>query len=147
MACATGWKRTALVDAESVTTRLDRLTPLLEEMEAIRSAGENAYTNEFRSRLAAEHAIQLAVQICIDVGAHLIAELGLETPSDYRGVFAGLRPAGLDAQLATRLTDAAGMRNILVHGDLDVDDEVVWAALDRLDDLGAFAAFAQGQIG
>jgi hypothetical protein len=82
-----------LVDAESIATRLDRLTPLLEELEKIRAAGHDAYTAEFRSRLAADHAIQLAIQICIDVGAHLIAELGLEVPSEYRGVFENLRKA------------------------------------------------------
>jgi len=116
-------------------------------MEAIRAAGRDAYMADFRTRLAADHAIQLAVQICIDVGAHLIAELGLEPPSDYRDVFESLRGDGLDPELAGRLAEAAGMRNILVHGYLEVDDEVVWGALDRLDDLRHFAAFAQGKLG
>ena len=136
-----------MVDAESVATRLDRLTPLLEELEEIRAAGHDAYMADFRSRLAADHAVQLAVQICIDVGAHLIAELGLEVPSGYRGIFESLRSAGLDPQLTERLADAAGMRNILVHGYLEVDDEAVWGALDHLDDLRQFAAFTQRQIG
>lgn len=135
-----------MVDAESIATRLDRLTPLLEELEEIRAAGRDAYMAEFRSRLAADHAIQLSIQICIDVGAHLIAELGLEAPSDYRGIFKSLRPAGLDAELAQRLADAAGMRNVLVHDYLEVDDEAVWGALGRLDDLRQFAAFAQRQL-
>lgn len=132
-----------MVDSESIAARLDRLTPLLTEMEEIRAAGHEAYVAEFRSRLAASHAMQLAVQICIDVGAHLIAELGLETPSDYRGVFGSLRKAGLDPQLADRLGNAAGMRNILVHDYLEVDDDAVWDALGRLDDLRQFAAFSQ----
>ncbi len=135
-----------MVDAESIAARLDRLTPLLGELEGIRAAGHDAYTAEFRSRLAADHAIQLAIQICIDIGAHLIAELGLETPSEYRGVFENLRKAGLDPQLAERLADAAGMRNVLVHAYLEVDDEAVWDALDRLDELRRFAAFAQQQL-
>jgi uncharacterized protein YutE (UPF0331/DUF86 family) len=136
-----------LVDAESIATRLDRLTPLLAELEEIRAGGHDAYMAEFRSRLAADHAIQLAIQICIDVGAHLIAELGLEAPSDYRGVFESLREAGLDPQLADRLATAAGMRNILVHDYLEVDDDAVWEALGRLDDLRQFAAFSQQQLG
>jgi uncharacterized protein YutE (UPF0331/DUF86 family) len=136
-----------LVDAESVATRLDRLTPLLEELEQIRAGGHDAYMADFRSRLAADHAIQLAIQICIDVGAHLTAELGLETPSDYRGVFEGLRKEALDPQLAGRLAAAAGMRNILVYDYLEVDDGAIWDALGRLDDLRQFAAFAQRLIG
>jgi uncharacterized protein YutE (UPF0331/DUF86 family) len=135
-----------LVDAESVSSRLDRLSQLLEEMEEIRAAGHDAYESDFRSRLAAAHAIQLAVQVCIDIGAHLIAEQGLKAPSDYRGIFESLRAISLGPQLAKRLGEAAGMRNILVHGYLEVDDDAIWSALDRLDDLRQFAAFAQSQL-
>jgi uncharacterized protein YutE (UPF0331/DUF86 family) len=132
-----------LVDVESVRSRLGRLDELLGELDAIRAGGHDAYMAESRTRLAAEHALQLAIQSCIDIGAHLISELGLQAPSDYRGVFASLSSAGLDAQLAERLAQAAGMRNILVHGYLDIDDEAVWDALARLDDLRGFAAAAQ----
>lgn len=132
-----------MVDADSLTSRLQRLDELLCELDAIRAGGRDTYMAELRTRLAAEHALQLAIQSCIDVGAHLVAELGLKAPDDYRGVFASLRAAGLDGQLAERLAAAAGMRNILVHGYLDVDDELVWDALARLDDLRSFAAAAR----
>jgi uncharacterized protein YutE (UPF0331/DUF86 family) len=135
-----------LVDAESIAARLDRLGSLLAEMEEIRAAGRDDYMADFRSRLAADHAIQVSIQICIDIGAHLIGELGFKAPSDYKGVFDSLRPAGLDAGLAERLAKAAGMRNILVHGYLELDDAAVWDALGRLDDLRQFAAFAQRRI-
>lgn len=144
MACDTGSRRVALVDPEGISARIERLGPLLEELEQIGDGGRDAYMASFRTRLAAAHAIQLAVQICIDVGAHLIAEEGLPAPADYRGVFESLRGADLDGDLAARLGDAAGMRNILVHDYLE-DDEI-WEALGRLEDLREFAAFAQGQI-
>jgi uncharacterized protein YutE (UPF0331/DUF86 family) len=129
-----------LVDVESVRSRLDHLGDLLEELDAIRVGGHDAYAAERRTRLAAQHALQVAIQDCIDISAHLISELGLEAPNDYRGVFENLCPAGLDSQLAERLASAAGMRNILVHGYLDVDDEAVWSALGELEDLRRFAS-------
>lgn len=135
-----------MVDPESIEDRLARLAALLEELARIEAAGHDAYVADFRSRLAAQHAIQVAIQACIDIGAHLIAEQGLQMPADYRGVFAALSKAGLDVELADRLGDAAGMRNILVHGYLEVDDEAVWGALAHLDDLRQFAAFAQRQL-
>lgn len=137
----------ALVDPASIEERLERLSELLDQGEQIRAAGREEYAADFRTRLAAQHAIQLAIQICIDIAAHLIAELGPKMPADYRGVFEVLRPEGLDDELAQRLASAAGMRNVLVHGYLEVDDKVVWNALDRLDDLRQFAAFAQSQVG
>jgi uncharacterized protein YutE (UPF0331/DUF86 family) len=135
-----------LVDPESIEERLERLTELLEQSERIRAAGHDAYATDFRSRLAAQHAIQLSIQICIDIAAHLIAELGPKMPADYRGIFEALRPEGLEDDLAERLASAAGMRNVLVHGYLEVDDEIVWEAFDHLDDLRQFAAFAQSKL-
>jgi uncharacterized protein YutE (UPF0331/DUF86 family) len=136
----------ALVDPASIEERLERLSELLDQSEQIRAAGREEYAADFRTRLAAQHAIQLAIQICIDIAAHLIAELGPKMPADYRGVFEVLCPEGLDDELAQRLASAAGMRNVLVHGYPEVDDEVVWDALDHLDDLRQFAAFAQSQV-
>jgi uncharacterized protein YutE (UPF0331/DUF86 family) len=135
-----------LVDAESVRSRLDHLGELLEELDAIQAGGRDAYVAELRTRLAAQHALQLAIQACIDVGAHVIAELGLSAPDDYRGVFENLTPAGLDSRLATRMAAAAGMRNVLVHAYLEVDDEAVWSALSELDDMRQFAAAVQQML-
>jgi len=130
-----------LVDLESIDSRLERLSELLEEADRIRIGGRAAYDAGFRDRLAAQHAIQLAIQICVDIGAHLIAELGLRMPDDYKGVFDALRePLGLDVGLVNGLSAAAGMRNVLVHAYLEVDDEVVWDALGHLDDLREFVA-------
>ena len=40
------------------------------------------------------------------------------------------------------MADAAGLRNRLVHGYADLDDAQVFAALESLDDLRAFARAA-----
>lgn len=133
-----------MVDPESIDARLEHLAELLAELERIRASGRPAYDASFRDRLAAQHAIQLAIQICVDVGAHLIAELGPRMPDDYKGVFAVLQePLGLSSKLVEGLSAAAGMRNVLVHVYLEVDDDKVWEALGHLDDLREFAAIVQ----
>lgn len=130
-----------MVDPESIDARLEHLSDLLAESERIRAGGRAAYDATFRDRLAAQHAIQLAIQSCVDIGAHLIAELRLRMPDDYKGVFAVLRePLGLAPDLVEGLSAAAGMRNVLVHNYLEVDDDKVWDALGHLDDLRQFAA-------
>ena len=132
-----------MVDADRVRDRLDRLAALLARLDDTLAAGEPAYHADPDARLKTERALQLSIQICIDVGAHLIAERGLDPPSDYRGVFQSLAGAGiLDDELAERLADAAGLRNLLVHGYAELNDSAVWQALGRLDDLRAFARAA-----
>ncbi len=137
-----------MVDLESVDRRLQRLGELLAVLEDIRAEGEQVYLAGRQTRLAAERALQLAVQACIDVAAHLVAELGLRTPDTYREAFLGLAHEGLvHEDLAQRLGDAAGMRNILVHEYLEIDPRQVWRALERLDDLRAFADAARRVAG
>jgi len=132
-----------LVDADRVLRRLERLEELLEALEAARGRGRAALDRDIRDELHVEHALQLAIQACIDVGAHLVSELGLRTPDDYGQIFQSLgREGRLDRDLAKRLERAVGMRNLLVHEYLDIDLDRVWEALGDLDDLRAFAAFA-----
>jgi uncharacterized protein YutE (UPF0331/DUF86 family) len=132
-----------LVDSARVLGRLERLDSLLALLERTRAAGEEAYVGNVESRLAVERALQLALQIAIDVGAHLVSELGLQAPEDYRGVFKSLRDGGVvGAELAERLGAAAGLRNLLVHAYAELDERQIWAALGRLEDLRLFAAAA-----
>ncbi len=133
-----------MVDPKSIDARLEHLAELLAESERIRISGRAAYDASFRDRLAAQHAIQLAIQICVDIGAHLVAELAMRMPDDYRGTLPFMeKPLGLTPELVEELSAAAGMRNVLVHVYLDVDDDRVWDALGHLDDLREFAAAVQ----
>jgi uncharacterized protein YutE (UPF0331/DUF86 family) len=133
-----------LVDVERIGSRLDRLERLVELLEEVRTSGESAYLADERLRATTERWLQLAIQTCIDLGAQLVSELSVEPPADYAGVFRSLAAGGyIDADLGETLAAAAGLRNVLVHMYLDVDDREVFAALERLDDLRRFAAAAQ----
>jgi len=133
-----------LVDAERVGVRLDRLEHLLEGLEKARAGGEDVYLADEDLRAMTERRLQLAIQVCIDIGTQLVSELSAPPPADYAGVFTALAQAGeLDRDLAGRLAAAARQRNLLVHLYLDLDDHEVFASLSRLDDLRAFASVAQ----
>jgi len=133
-----------LVDAERLEARLLRLERLLELLDATRASGVDAYLRDEERRAATERRLQLAIQVCIDVGAQLVSELSARPPSDYADVFLSLAETGMiDRSLAERLGRAAGQRNLLVHAYLDIDDRQVFESLSRLEDLRAFAAVAQ----
>ncbi len=82
----------------------------------------------------------VAIEVCIDVGRHVVASEGLRAPLDYADAFAVLADAGLlDPAIAAELRDTARFRNLLVHGYAKVDDtRVVEILRDRVDDLAAF---------
>ena len=132
-----------MVDADSVFAKLARLDSLLTVLDDARSRGRSAVTSDLHLQLEVERALQVSIQICIDIGAHLVSELGLKPAEDYQGVFASLAAHGtIDSSLADRLGDAAGLRNLLVHDYGEIDHARLWDSLGELDDLRAFATAA-----
>jgi uncharacterized protein YutE (UPF0331/DUF86 family) len=133
-----------LVDADSMFAKLGRLDALLKVLEQARAHGKDAIASDIHLQLEVERALQLSIQICIDMGAHLVSELGMKPADDYYGVFSSLAQHGsIDKDLAGRLGAAAGLRNLLVHDYGDVDHGRLWETLGDLDDLRAFAAVAE----
>jgi uncharacterized protein YutE (UPF0331/DUF86 family) len=130
-----------LVDASRVEARIQRLEELIERLDEVRRVGEEAYLANDQQRAATERWLQVAVQICIDLGTQLVTEQSARPPSDYAEVFEILGEKGvIPSDLAQRLADAAKQRNLIVHLYLEIDDRFVFASLAHLDDLREFAA-------
>jgi uncharacterized protein YutE (UPF0331/DUF86 family) len=133
-----------LVDVDRVEARLQRLEELIERLNEVRQAGEKAYFADRRQRAATERWLQIAIQICIDIGAQLVSEQSARPPSDYADVFKILGETGvISNDLASRLGDAARQRNLIVHLYMEIDDRAVFASLAHLDDLREFATTAE----
>lgn len=140
-ACGGGWRKDALVDVSRVEARIQRLEELIERLDEVRQAGEDAYLADERQRAATERWLQVAVQICIDLGTQLVTEQSARPPSDYADVFKVLGEKDvIPMDLAQRLSDAAKQRNLIVHLYMEIDDRAVFASLTHLDDLREFAA-------
>lgn len=81
-----------------------------------------------------------AIEACVDVAQHICAAQGWGPPASNGDAVAILGRQGvLDPGLATRMRQAAGFRNVLVHEYVTVDDAVVWQRLRDPSELGQFA--------
>ena len=83
-----------------------------------------------------------AVQLCVDIGAHLIAGTEAPPPDTMGLTFDALAQSGIiHANLATRLKKAVGFRNIAVHN----YDEIDWTIVHVIarHHLGDFTEFAK----
>ena len=88
----------------------------------------------------------VAIQECLDLASHWLADAGWDVPRGYRELFVALADHGvLERGLALRLGGAAALRNLLAHryGTLDWSRIHAVASSD-LGDLEALcAALAQ----
>lgn len=95
--------------------------------------------------------LMLAVQVCLDVASHLIADEGWPAAPDLGSSFARLREHGVvSAAVAEALARASGLRNVVAHVYGRVDAALVHrAATTGLNDLERFAtdvaAWAEAQ--
>lgn len=83
-----------------------------------------------------------AVQISVDIGAHLLAGLEIPPPDTMGQTFDLLANAGmLNNQLAINLKKAVGFRNIAVHNYESINWEIVHGIVKH--HLSDFAEFAK----
>jgi uncharacterized protein YutE (UPF0331/DUF86 family) len=82
-----------------------------------------------------------AVQICVDIGAHLIAGMEVPLPDTMGQTFDLLAQAGvLNNGLANSLKKAVGFRNIAVHNYESINWEIVHSIVKfHLADFSEFA--------
>ena len=87
-----------------------------------------------------------AVQVSVDVAAHLVTDLDVPPPGSMAGVFEALGRAGtLPPAVVDRMRAAVGFRNVAVHAYQSIDWAIVFCISH--DRLGDFRAFAQAVVG
>lgn len=90
-----------------------------------------------------------AVQLCVDIGAHLVADLGVPPPETMGQTFDLLAQAGLiGSALAANLKKAVGFRNIAVHDYQAINWHIVHSiARHHLGDFTEFAKAVARKLG
>nr|QNO50466.1 hypothetical protein EGLMOMJH_00004 [Methanosarcinales archaeon ANME-2c ERB4] len=84
------------------------------------------FLGSYKDIQAAKYSLLEIIECCIDIASHIIAVKGMGRTEEYRGLFYLLGEKGvIEKDLAERLGDMAGFRNLLVHRYGDVDNEVV----------------------
>ncbi len=82
-----------------------------------------------------------AIQLCVDIGNHLISGMDAAAPATMAGVFGALRDLGvIEPATSEAMTRAVGFRNVAVHNYTVIDWEIVHAiCTGSIDDFRRFA--------
>jgi len=125
---------------EAVRERLLRLEEVLSHLEELRREGVDP-RRDFRQAWLAERGLQLAAEIALDVGNHILSAHFGVSASDYEDVATQLAACGvIDAELRERFRGLGGFRNLLVHGYLRLDaDRVAEVLADAPERFSALA--------
>ena len=131
-----------MVDRSVFERRLSKLEELLTKLRPLAGLAPEDYLEDEVAQSLAERWLHLAVECALDLAHHLIASRGWSSPATYRETFQVLAKEGvLPAGLAAQMEEWAGLRNVLVHLYLEIDQGLVFAALSgELDQLESYAA-------
>ena len=95
-------------------------------------------------RWAIEHGLQLAAQAALDIATHLGSALGFDPVTYGSSIDCLVEAEVLPPRFGERFRRIAGFRNVLVHGYLDVDlDLIVEILSGQLDDFEEFAGHVE----
>lgn len=119
-----------MIDADLIRRKLSRLNMYLDKLEPISKHNFNEYLSDPYLKFSAERLIQLIVECASDINSHVVVEKNQRPPEDYTSSFIRASEVGLiSRELADRIKGAGGMRNIIVHEYMEIDDEKVYQTL------------------
>lgn len=129
-----------MVDRDLVLRRLAMLDTYLEQLAPYREIEVEAYRRDWKVQRIIERTLHLAIETCMDVADHIVADRRLRVPETGAESFEILAEAGLlPHALGGFLASMVGFRNILVHDYTRLDPAIVTRVLQR--DLGDLARF------
>ena len=138
-----------MVDRDVLARRLLVLSECLTELARPEARDPARLAADTVLRAAVERWLQVAIEACVDLASHVIADEGWTPPGTGREAFLVLAGHGrLPLDLAERLGSAVGLRNVLVHDYVAVDlARLAHVVAEDLGDLREFARCAAGWMG
>lgn len=119
-----------MIDLDLVRRKLSRLNMYLDKLKPIAEHTFSEYLSDFYMKTSAERLIQLTVECASDINSHVVIESGRRPPEDYSSSFMKAAEVGLVThELANKLKGSGGMRNIIVHEYIDIDDRKIYEIL------------------
>ena len=133
------------MDRRIVDEKLESLRRCLARVESRRPETVEALREDLDVQDILSLNLTRAVQVSVDLAAHLAASLDVPVPATMADAFRALADAGvLPPKVAARMVAAVGFRNVAVHAYQAVDWEIVHAISHR--HLGDFRAFAAAVV-
>jgi len=132
-----------LVDPDVLETKILKLRGYLRILKGLKKYSLAQYTGNPLIKGSVERYLQLSIECLLDMGNHIISDLGLRKAEDYQDVFIILCEARvIPKAFAIKIAPMAGFRNILVHDYMKLADSKVYHILQKnLTDFEKFVKY------
>ena len=131
-----------VVNRRIVEERVDRIRRFRSDLEEFGRIPREAFRANRERQYAVLHAMQNAIEGCIEIASHIVSADRLGAPADYAHLFSLLEENHvIPSTVAEAMRQMARFRNRIVHLYWDVDLDLVYAYLtSRLGDFDSYLA-------
>jgi len=128
-----------MIDKEKILSKIDELNSYLEELETIKPSDFEEYSSSIEKKRSCERLLQISIETIVDITNIIISDLKLGIPSEEDELFKKLKEKQIiTKKMEETLNNMKGFRNILVHKYSQVDDELAFENLGKLEDFDKF---------
>lgn len=105
-----------MVDRDLILAKAGSVKRHLGRVMEKRNTDLQTFLNDIDRQESILFNLQMAVQNCIDIAAHIISEEGFGVPGSTNEMFYLMEENGyLDSELTEKMVKAVGFRNLIVH--------------------------------
>jgi len=112
-----------VIDQDTLLNKASRVEAHLRRITQKREISEQEFLQDTDRQDILLFNIQMAIQNCIDIAAHIVSDQGLGVPGSTNDIFYILEDNGyISTELTEKMVSAVGFRNLIVHeyGKLDL---------------------------
>jgi len=105
-----------VVDRDLALRKIAAIEEYLQQLSEYRNVGLDEYRSDWKTQRVVERTLHLAIEACMDLADHIVADRRLRVPDTGSATFEILADAGVvSAELGRSVARMVGFRNILVH--------------------------------
>jgi len=129
-----------VVDRDLILRKLADLDQYVDQVSEYRNITVEEYRKDWKTQRIVERTLQLAIEVCLDIANHVIADRRLRVPATHAESFTILAEAGLlESAQRDAMIRMSGFRNLIVHEYARIDPGMVLRTLRE--HLGDFSRF------
>jgi uncharacterized protein YutE (UPF0331/DUF86 family) len=135
-----------VVDKDLILRKLTDLDQYVSQVSEYGAITVEDYRRDWKTQRIVERTLQLAIEVCLDIANHMIADSNLRVPATYAEAFEVLAEAGLlDSGQRDAMVRMCGFRNLIVQEYARINAAIVVRILQE--HLGDFARFKTAVLG
>ena len=128
------------IDRNIIITRFKKMDELIQNLEEIKKKSKEEFISNYLIYLSTQRALETCINICVDIGNHILSLNKNGMPETYSDIFIELSKLGLiNKETEKKLIKMVKFRNLLGHVYLEINNELIYEILQE--NLGDFNLF------